>query len=300
MTQQADLEQALRGVLSELGPYLQDVVLIGGWVPYVYKHYGEFDGWAGVDTFTRELDVLVDRPLPRDGRPPLAELLRNSNFSPEKQGASPAVWVRGVHEVDKIEFLAPHQGTARALGTSVPVEDQPGLSAIPLTELELLLTHTQPLQLPAAGATPSVEVRVPTLGAYVVTKALTFIARGARTDEDGAPKLVKDLLYLRDLMATGDEVVARIVSDIDEIGCESCRDADRIRTAATNLGFVIHGQMKHRLFEVARMLGERGTAGSVEQETAAAAGYLTDLHELLAEVADRYAPLPPDDFEEAD
>lgn len=300
MTQQAELEQALRGVLSDLGPYLQDVVLIGGWVPYLYKHYGEFDGWAGVDTFTRELDVLVDRPLPRDGRPPLAELLRNSKFSPEKQGTSAAVWVRGAHDGEKIEFLAPHRGTARALGTSVPVEEQPGLGAIPLTDLELLLTHTQALQLPAAGGTPSVEVRVPTLGAYVVTKALTFIARGTRADGDGAPKLVKDLLYLRDLMAAGEEVVTTIEDDIDEIAGGSARDADRIRTAATNLGFVIHGQMKHRLFEVARMVVERANAGSLEQEAAAAAGYLTDLHELLAEVADRYAPLPPDDFEEAD
>jgi len=300
MTEQAELGQALRGVLHELGPYLQDVVLIGGWVPYLYKHYGEFNRWAGVDTFTRELDVLVDRPLPREGRPPLAELLRNSKFGPEKEGTSAAVWVRGAHDGEKIEFLAPHRGTARALGTSVPVEEQPGLGAIPLTDLELLLTHTQALQLPAAGGTPSVEVRVPTLGAYVVTKALTFIARGARTDEGGAPKLVKDLLYLRDLMAAGEEVVTTIEDDIDEIAGGSTRDADRIRTAATNIGFVIHGQMKHRLFEVARMLVERGGTASQEHEAAMAHGYLTDLHELLAEAADRYAPLPAEQFDDTD
>lgn len=174
MTQQAELEKTLRNVLHELGPYLPDVVLIGGWVPYLYRHYGGFAEWAGEDTFTRELDVLVDRPLPQDGRPPLAELLRNSGFRPDRQGASAAVWVRGVHAGEKIEFIAPHRGTARGQGTSVPVEEQSGLGAIPLTELELLLAHTQALQLPDAPGMPSVELRVPTLGAYVVTKALTF------------------------------------------------------------------------------------------------------------------------------
>ncbi|HZG42602.1 MAG TPA: GSU2403 family nucleotidyltransferase fold protein [Longimicrobium sp.] len=300
MSQQIELEQALRRVLFELGPYLPDVVLIGGWVPYLYRHYGRFGAWAGTDTFTRELDVLVDRPLPRDGRPPLAELLRNSGFRPDREGASAAVWVRGAHAGEKIEFIAPHRGTARGQGNSVPVEEQSGLGAIPLTEVELLLAHAQALQLPGAVGMPSVEVRVPTLGAYVVTKALTFIARGARTDEDGAPKLVKDLLYLRDLMAAGEEVVTSIEGDIDEIAGGSRGDADRIRTAATNLGFVIDGKMKYRLIDVARMLVERGNAGSLEQETAAADGYLTDLYELLAEAADRYAPLPLEDFEEAE
>lgn len=111
---------------------------------------------------------------------------------------------------------------------------------------------------------------------------------------------MKDLLYLRDLMAAGDKIVARIEDDVDEIGSESCRDADRIRTAATNLGFVVHGHLKHRLVDLGRMLMERSHVQSPQHEAAAAAGYLTDLHELLAEVADRYAPLPPEDFEEAD
>jgi hypothetical protein len=118
MTQQAELEQALRSVLQELGPYLPDVVLIGGWVPYLYRHYSGFAGWMGADTFTRELDVLVDRPLPQDGRPPLAELLRNSGFRPDRERDSAAVWVRNVHRGEKIEFIAPHRGTARGQGTA--------------------------------------------------------------------------------------------------------------------------------------------------------------------------------------
>lgn len=38
----AYLEQTLRNVLHELRLYRPDLILIGGWVPYLYRHYGGF------------------------------------------------------------------------------------------------------------------------------------------------------------------------------------------------------------------------------------------------------------------
>jgi hypothetical protein len=67
MTEQADLEQMLRSILGELRPYQSDIVLIGGWVPYLYRHYGGFKPWRVPATLTFELDLLV--PAPGSGGP---------------------------------------------------------------------------------------------------------------------------------------------------------------------------------------------------------------------------------------
>jgi hypothetical protein len=129
------LEQTLRNVLHELRLYQPDLILIGGWVPYLYRHYGGLDPSIDKDTLTFELDVLVPRPLPSEGRPLLAQVLRNSAFRPEG-GSPPAVWVRDLDAGEKIEFLTPHRGTAHGQGRVVAVPEQPGLGAIPLAELD--------------------------------------------------------------------------------------------------------------------------------------------------------------------
>ncbi len=49
---------------------------------------------------------------------------------------------------------------------------------------------------------------MPTLGAHVVNKSATFNKRSAVTDRGSNPKRAKDLLYLRDVMADGDDVTA--------------------------------------------------------------------------------------------
>ncbi|MDP9200419.1 MAG: hypothetical protein M3P26_00600 [Gemmatimonadota bacterium] len=36
---------ALQRVLVALGPYRDDVILIGGWVPYLYQRFGGFSHW---------------------------------------------------------------------------------------------------------------------------------------------------------------------------------------------------------------------------------------------------------------
>lgn len=104
----ADLDRGLRAVLRELEPYLSDLVLIGGWVPYLFRHYGPFGAWEGRDTLTRELDVLVDNPLPREGPSSVGHASRRRTLSPER----PAAWVRDVQAGEKVEFLTAHGGAA--------------------------------------------------------------------------------------------------------------------------------------------------------------------------------------------
>lgn len=99
MPEADDLEAALTGILWELRPYLPDLVVIGGWVPYLYRAYGGFRRWNGRVTLTREVDVLVERPLPTSGRPTLQELseARSSSRlrSEARHPCGCATWPRG-------------------------------------------------------------------------------------------------------------------------------------------------------------------------------------------------------------
>jgi hypothetical protein len=289
---QADLESRLRTILEDLEAYRSDMVLIGGWVPYLYRHYGGFASWGGEDTLTFELDVLVDRPLPAHGRRSLAEVLRDAGFYPADDGRAAAVWVRDAGLGEKVEFITVHRGMAHGQGRVVPVTEQPGVGAIPLVDLEVIRSHTRMLLLPPRPGMRPVEVQVPTLGAYVVNKALTFIRRRPRTDEVETPKLAKDLLYLRDLAAAGEDVAAAIREDA-EIIARSPGGADQLRTAATNLRFAAEEHLRHHLATTAMMVVERGPDHSTQLEEARTRAFLLDMRELLMEAADRHAPREP-------
>jgi hypothetical protein len=299
MTRQADLERTLRHILIELRPYQSELILIGGWVPYLYRHYGGLGASNDPDTLTFELDMLVPRPLPAEGRPLLAEVLRNSEFRPD--GGSPAaVWVRNLEAGEKIEFLTPHRGTAHGQGRVVPVPEQPGLGAIPLVELDVLSRHTRILSLPPRVGSPSVQVQVPTLGAYVVNKALTFLRRRAPAGEPGVPKLAKDLLYLRDLAAAGDIVITAMTQDLHAIAQSTPHAADSVREATSNLRLVHEDRFSHHIAAVAQMIVARGSTGSLALEEARTRAFLLDLYELFTDVADGCPQLPPGDRDDFD
>lgn len=210
-------EPALRRVLWELRSYLDDVVVIGGWVPYLYRQYGGFATWAGRTSLTTEVDVLVDRPLPPGGRSSIPQILRASGFQPSADGGGSAVWVGDVQAGEMIEFLVPHTGTARQQGDTVPVAAQAGLRAISLPGLALMRRYTRRLPVPVDTDSGEgvLDVTVPRLGAYVVNKANTFIRR--QLHATGGSKRSKDLLYLRDIAAAGEEVLAQVEGDLAEM-----------------------------------------------------------------------------------
>ena len=68
-------EEALLKLLWSIREYLSEIVIIGGWVPHLYRQYGGFSAWSAELSFTYEMDVLVDRSLPPRDRAPLAKLL---------------------------------------------------------------------------------------------------------------------------------------------------------------------------------------------------------------------------------
>jgi hypothetical protein len=273
-------EPALLRVLWELRSYLDDVVVIGGWVPYLYRQYGGFAAWRGRTSLTMEVDVLVDRPLPPGDRSSIPEILRSSGFRPSTDGGGSAVWVGDVQAGEMIEFLVPHTGTARQQGDTVPVAAQSGLRAISLPGLALMRRYRRRLPIPVSteAGEAVLEVSVPWLGAYIVNKANTFIRRQAHAA--GGSKRPKDLLYLRDIAAAGEEVLAQVEHDLREMARDR-NAAGEIRAAANNLRLAVNGGCQGELVEAVAALREREAAPS---ETAAVAdfrGRLADLLEIL-------------------
>lgn len=48
-----------------LRDYLGEMTLIGGWVPELYRRYGDVDTWRSQLSRTREADILVPLTVPR-------------------------------------------------------------------------------------------------------------------------------------------------------------------------------------------------------------------------------------------
>lgn len=275
-------EQGLRHVLWSLRAFLSDLVLIGGWVPHLYRRYGGFAEWRAELSGTTEVDLLVARRLTRGDEATLPEALRRSHF---EERAAGAVWEGGDPEA-RIEFMTPHQGTAESRNRVIPVEGQEGLGAIALDGLSLLRDFTTVLHLPAGrseGVSRSVQVRVPTLGAYLVNKALTFTNRPVEPGEGVSPKRAKDILYLRDLMAAGDEVVGRIEADVDDIATTAWRKD--IERASSNVYLLLNGALRRYLTEAAEILTERERLPLATAE-ADLEGHLRDLREVLVEATE--------------
>lgn len=151
-------EQGLRHALWSLRRFLPELVLIGGWVPYMYRRYGGFNEWGSGLSGTTELDLLISPQDQADDNHTIAEVLRLAGFGPRAEGA---VW-ESPDPAARIEFMTIHRGTAADLGRVVPL-DHAGVGAIALRDLTLLGTFTTMLQLPVGlveGAPQSLDLRV--------------------------------------------------------------------------------------------------------------------------------------------
>lgn len=286
----AVLEHALGRVLWELRPYLTELVVIGGWVPYLYQRYGPFPAWrtgGGQLSLTAEVDVLLTRELPPGGRRPVAEILRGAGFEPVTATGLAAVWANDPARGEKIEFMVPHAGTLRDLGRVVPIGAQHEVGAIALDRLDVLQRHTHALGVPAVapdGARVLAIVRLPRLGAYVLNKAATFLYRRPAAGGGGNPKQAKDLLYLCDLMHGGAEVVDHVERDVAEILAADPAARHVVDLAANNLEGAMRPSSPSavtRLHEVGAMLAEREPAWPQDAAAADVAGHLTDLRDIL-------------------
>lgn len=197
-----------------LAPYLPDIVIIGGWVPELHRRFGTAT-WRTVPSRTTELDVLVGPVLDPKGRPKLRELLESARIRPARSGSFPADWVSQDTDTTVLEFLMARPGPAIS-DSPRPVDMQGYLGAILIDDAEVLGAFT--CELVVRLSEEQWTIRVPTLGAWAISKALTFVARQAPVDPTpGADKRAKDLLYLRDLIHAGPEVLLQLTRDLGDL-----------------------------------------------------------------------------------
>ena len=222
-------EGALRRVLTALGPYRKDLILIGGWVPYLYQRFGKFPEWKTGIARTIELDLAVPPNLSPADRPPLATILSTAGFSPVPANSG-AIWIRDDADDEMIEFFTAHQGTARQIGKARSITGQSDLAAISLTHLSLLTEETRTLEIGASSDGATLFVRVPSLGGYVLNKAVTFTDR-LSTSDGGVLKAGKDIGYLRNVMAGGEKVRDQVRTDIAQLAKRSISPMNLVATA---------------------------------------------------------------------
>lgn len=175
----------------------------------------------------------------------------------------------------------PLRGPGREIGRVRAVGGQDRLGAIQLPYLDILGQFVTQLRIPIAAPgekTVVADLNVPFLGAFLVTRGAIFQQRSATA---GTQKPGKDLLYIHDVLAGGEDVVARVASDLRTMVWDSQRVRDYVDYAANHVSLAL-GNDSPAIREAAVMLAER-EGMNMENARAAVRGFLTDFVEMLRE-----------------
>lgn len=182
------LDSVLARGLAAIEPYLDVVVVAGGWVPHIYELLYDAAA-AGRSPRTRDIDLAVPRSVPVRSRS-IDELLKGADFRCEFHSLdSPPVtkYVATHGDGDmEIEFITDAPGASEAA-----IMVQPDLTAQELHYVGLLLDSPWPVDLGGlTGGDVELTILVPRPGAFVFHKSLVFRNRRDRL------KAEKDLYYV--------------------------------------------------------------------------------------------------------
>lgn len=220
MPEPSEDRAAFAKVVMALGPYLRDLVFVGGWAHRLLALHELASPLNFQPLMTPDTDIATPPRLRARG-PSIRHLLRENGFKEELSGdETPPISEYRLGEEDGalyIEFLAPQQGGPnRRDGTSDATVDVAGVTAQKLKYLEILLTEPWLLRLNDGNGFPlgneGASVKVPNPAAYLMHKVLVLPERKQE-------KQAKDILYIHDtlLMFTGafDQlgVQARLVAE---------------------------------------------------------------------------------------
>lgn len=189
---------AFARTVEALGPYLHDLVFVGGWAHYLYTLMPEAAPLGFTPLTTEDADVAAPLRLRVRGRT-IPELLIAAGFEQRLSGDHiPPVSEYALGDEESgfyLEFLAPLEGGDVKRGGRLDVTTKVGgVSAQKLRHLDILLlqpwtvTLSPGLGFPVSSPTP---IRIPNPASYVVQKVLVLRKRHPRSQP-------KDVLYLHD------------------------------------------------------------------------------------------------------
>lgn len=250
-------------VLVTSRPYSDQLIVIGGMAPVIYRRLPQFAKTSLAIAGTTEVDLSIPPRLRVAGRP-LLELLGEAGLvvyeSPGYRGAGGAQSFQDASfGTDRraptyVEFLAPNRGNSER----TMLEVQPGLRAEALRYLDLLafeplvVDGAIALELEVQGRCP---LRVPQPALYVAQKVLA-----RRSGRLGMPaKAEKDLAYTYDVAllsqpAWNDQagVVRRAAKESDQWGAwlaRAGRDLRALFATRASDGPVAAGRIYRDLME---------------------------------------------------
>lgn len=191
----------VRAALTAIAPYPQ-IVVVGGLVPWFYRHHPEFHPPALPPDRTRDIDIAVPRDLPAspntlDQRLAAAGFvtLHNRATTPPVTLFQPARY--GTDELGEsfIEVLVPAVG--RREPSVVRLQHHP-VVAQRLRYMDLALDHAitfDAARVPELHAAAPLPIRIPHPASFIVHKLLVMPLRNPR-------KFGRDAAYLYDVALT--------------------------------------------------------------------------------------------------
>jgi hypothetical protein len=193
-----DFARGLLKTLAVLRPYLPQIVIGGGWVPFLYYRYLA-KNHEHTPVLTRDIDFMVGHQIPIVGPQTINEILTKEAklTTAFKNLDNPAVihYEGTIDDVEvEIEFLTDQTGSQEERVLVV----QKGLHAEALRYVSIIVENTLLLKInnaeSAQGDDPLI-VQVPKPAAYIFQKGLSFPARRDKQ------KASKDLYYIFDILA---------------------------------------------------------------------------------------------------
>jgi len=196
--------------LSILKDYLSDIVIAGGWAPLIYYHYLLSDK-SREPLRTIDIDIVVPEHLKKRKDKTVDAILLEAGFKTcfKSLHTPPVISYEGTigeFEVE-IEFLTHRRGAREGQVTVV----QEGLHAQMLRFINVLLENSINVEIDdfKLEGNKLLRIRVPTPGAFVFQKGLTFVRRVKPV------KKAKDLYYIFDLLSNRDELNEQIIEEIN-------------------------------------------------------------------------------------
>jgi len=204
---------SLYKALDVLKPYLGQIVLVGGWVPVIYRKYGNI-GSRHPSVRTMDIDIAVPRRMPDTGLPTIDSLLTKAGYEVEIVGSyGGAVKYELTTPPSEIEFITPETGRPGQPSISV----QNGLQAQALRYVEILLDNTREITISEHKAAIKFTgiVKVPSPAAFIFQKSLTL--------PDRRSKQAKDLYYIFDLIDSTPKMMGNVIEEMKSIQAKYAR-----------------------------------------------------------------------------
>ena len=199
-----EIEAVFFNVLEDIGDYLQDLTLVGGWMPHVYSNYL----WKTVvrnPITTVDIDFGVDQSVSKDYSRTIFETLSSLGYKerhPKMDRMFPVVLYK---EKIPVEFITYPAADIKAIEKMVGQQMQ--ISKI--EKFDFLLKHRILINVQAKKK--NYLLNCPKPSAFLYHKGATFI------DRENEEKQAKDLYYMYFILRYAPDINA-VLKEVSQYG----------------------------------------------------------------------------------